>query len=1011
MKKILIISVMVIIFLITTIPNITAKENITSVGVEVTNSQIDINYKEDSEIDKDIESNNLEKENNCYIKNTINNEYQVNNYKELTTTINKIKKEEKGNYTILLSGGTYTFNQRLSWDSLENSTLNIKPNTNSKVIFDGEKNTSLFAIRVNNTLKVENISFINGFSSSSAGTIHNAGTLEVINCSFINNYANIGGVIYSTANSNVIIKNSIFNNNQADTYGGVLYTSGNTNIINSIFQSNQALNKNGGVITNLNYLSITNSNFNNNTANKGGAIYHTGTYLSINKSNFKNNQGKIDSGAISNTNIKTNTSIVNSLFANNYAKQGSGGAISNIGLLNIISCTFNNNSIRTDIKTYGGAIVSNNQSLYISNSTFNNNYAWSGGGVSSNSPITITDTIFNNNYVNESAGALGCNNISYMENVTFTNNKANISGGAIVTNPKCIGNIINCSFINNKALVNGGAIDNYYGYLQITKCLFDKNIAIKDGGAIATLNYLNSNQCTFKNNQAKSGAVIISVDILIIRNSEFYSNTAIVSGTIFHSLGIANITYNIFKNNIANHGGAFEGIKGTATITNNKFINNKAITNGSALAYQNGKLINKNNQFIKNTGNGVETIYLNDVSYIKSNNIYVNTSILTKIDIESYYAQPGDTIHFIATVQLKNPSWYDDNLIIDTGITQFIISNITTLKADVISGESNYLYNVPTSMSNKDIYLTTTYLESNGFKSSNRLSMIHIRNSTYKTSPLLTSNNYNCFINEKINIIGTLQNLATGSVKIYLNNKLLTTQQIINGKIQYTYLVTNTNLVGVNYIKFIYPENTKYRTETHESIFTVKKLNTIVTMDNIKTYPNNNITFKAIIKDTNGNLLNGGKVAFKINGMTQGLSYVKNGIAIYNFNIPDNWSSKDYKITAVYSGTPEYCSNRIENSILSIQKQNPKINIDYTNQNNSLIVKLKITGSINNIIASYGKSIIKINQKTVTPILKINNGIAQYTINLDKGKYNMTVTFSGNNQLHSNKIDLPIIKT
>ncbi len=269
-----------------------------------------------------------------------------------------------------------------------------------------------------------------------------------------------GSRIFKVTANNVVIKNITFQNGVYDNDGGAIYLNGNNNhIINCNFYNNHIDTDSiafgfGGAIY---FFGMNNEisccNFSNNYAKNhfegggcagGGAIYYSGTdENNISNCNFSNNYAVYDNighdylaaagGAIHGKNCR----ITNCNFENNYAKvylinanvmcedgYAGGGAIYLSG--NISNCNFSNNYVESNVSgipdsVEGGAVVS---SGFIVNCNFNNNYVKSNG-------------VYLNNY----------------------------SGGAMIW-----GTAINCNFKNNTA-IHGEAI--YDGVAVL--CTFEDN--------------------------------------------------------------------------------------------------------------------------------------------------------------------------------------------------------------------------------------------------------------------------------------------------------------------------------------------------------------------------------------------------------------------------------------------------------------------------------------------------------------------------------------------------------
>ena len=308
-------------------------------------------------------------------------------------------------------------------------------------------------------LTIDSSSFINN-SAYEGGAIYNQGNLLLFGSEFINNTATAGygGAIFNARDLTII--GSEFTNNTADE-GGAIFNAGVLNMVGSEFTNNTA--DEGGAILNVHVLTINNSTFINNTANNGGVIYNWANLLLFGSEFINNTATAGYGGAILNVRDLT---IIGSSFINNTAKNG--GAISNkngwiynddgsndieeiISNLTIINSIFNDN-VATD--GYGGAII-NNGNLNITASTFTNNAATSNGGAIYNENIT-EEALDDNNPIG---------NITHIGNLTISNsifkdNVATINGGAIfnagnlsVSQSVLVDNIGNYMIYNNESVV------------------------------------------------------------------------------------------------------------------------------------------------------------------------------------------------------------------------------------------------------------------------------------------------------------------------------------------------------------------------------------------------------------------------------------------------------------------------------------------------------------------------------------------------------------------------------
>ena len=288
----------------------------------------------------------------------------------------------------------------------------------------------------------------------------------------------------------------------------------------------------GGAIKNEGVVKISDSSFSNNAAEySGGAIFSDGM-LSIIDSRFDNNQAKFDGGAIASSSA---LNIHSSSFTNNVADRsiGAGGAIANFGALNIVDSSFSNNSAGL-----GGGAILNRDELTISDCGFFSNLSYGDGGAIKNlvGQLSIADSSFKGNVAEKGGGAIenyGDRDFPHSQlsvtGSTFAGNIAKLTGGgAISNNDYGTLDVRNSSFTNNRANLFGGAVSSF-GELTVANSTFAGNLAESQAGAILvfsmgapTLAHL-----TVANNLSKEGGGIVAL----------YKNTAL---NLYNSLLFGN---------------------------------------------------------------------------------------------------------------------------------------------------------------------------------------------------------------------------------------------------------------------------------------------------------------------------------------------------------------------------------------------------------------------------------------------------------------------------------------
>ncbi|WP_333658702.1 carboxypeptidase regulatory-like domain-containing protein [Methanobrevibacter sp.] len=511
------------------------------------------------------------------------------------------------------------------------------------ILANGNASTSYYdgyggAIHVQfgGNLTIDNCIFENN-TAGEAGAIQSWGILIIKNSIFRNNTATsaYAGAVQNSGYGSLIIDNSTFIHNSANTYAGAIYADSstypesNTTITNSKFIENEA-NRGGAIFLNIAPAYILNCSFIKNKAidkgtgyiASGGAIYDHSANLILKNSEFINNTALNNGGALE--------------LANTYTTIYSGENVTTeIDWFVIDNCTLINNTAGVD----GGAIFSGYDSVpygNITNSIFENNIALSGnGGAISNyfGILSINNTRFSNNIAGENGGVIfnyGHYNFPYeywgnitLDNCTFLNNSANNGGVVYNYNSYSKVDILNSRFNNNSALIDGGAILNYCGIVNINSSSIFSNIAGENGGAISNYGYyefpdiywgnIEINDCEFSKNFAKFGGTVFNgnnCSKLDITNSKFTNESANVGGAIYN-----NGTLNIKNNTMIN---CSAGLKGNYIYNNGSISNlNLSLLGNNTLKVLKDSIIQLNANLVDDRGNPITgqniSFYVNNI--------------------------------------------------------------------------------------------------------------------------------------------------------------------------------------------------------------------------------------------------------------------------------------------------------------------------------------------------------------------------------------------------------------
>ncbi|MCL2157497.1 MAG: right-handed parallel beta-helix repeat-containing protein [Methanobrevibacter sp.] len=380
------------------------------------------------------------------------------------------------------------------------------------------------------------------------------------------------------------------------------------------------------VVANINVNGSTTTNntitLNIGTYNKATDINNIITIDNINLTITGNNpKGSViidagKSGQIFKISGNSNITFINIVFLNGNTI-GSGGAIESRGeKLTIIDCDFKENTADGE----GGAINYNGNGLSVDNSNFYNNIAYNGGAIYNNaySP-TITKSNFTDNTANMYGGAIFLRYSDYttISSCKFENN-AGISreGGGIYSVGNDYVKVSDSTFINNSATSRGGGgIYNTGGdYFDILNCTFINNSAkggSASGGAVCFAfqngagnpkgDYCSVTDCTFINNSAERYGGAIMAD---------YAHNC-------------TITNSDFVNNIANNGGSavLAGASNNFSLSNSNFTNNK----GTSVIFIYGDDALIHGCIVYNNSHGIMIAYGSN-NEVKYNRIFNNTN-------------------------------------------------------------------------------------------------------------------------------------------------------------------------------------------------------------------------------------------------------------------------------------------------------------------------------------------------------------------------------------------------
>lgn len=382
------------------------------------------------------------------------------------------------------------------------------------------------------TLNVTDVTFEDGadVGDMTGQSIDSSGIVTVVGSTFAHNYSSgDGGAIY--ADGAVTVDASAFTGNESDDDGGAMYSGGELQVTDSQFDSNVTENYGGAIYANAG-ISVSDSAFeaNSATAVDGGAIYADTGEVSVSNTDFSNNDAFNAGGALYIENADATATISGSTFDSNSAD-------------------------------YGGAIVSYDSEVAITDSHFEENFTvWESDDMDADyggaayylweGSLHVEGSTFIRNVAPDTSAGAGIH--LYMgslvvDNSTFTANQAG-QGPAIYSWGSGLG------FESDESVV-----------ISDSEFLRNRNTWLDDGGAIA--HERNGRDFTltgslFRGNGGPTwGGAVETWKVdgeTTIENNVFMLNTAREGGALWIDVrnGVEGIRGNQFKQNRARFGGA-----------------------------------------------------------------------------------------------------------------------------------------------------------------------------------------------------------------------------------------------------------------------------------------------------------------------------------------------------------------------------------------------------------------------------------------------------------------------
>ena len=464
---------------------------------------------------------------------------------------------------------------------MHGTVLSVKGAGHGAVI-DGNASTRIFTV-VDAALHLSDINVTSGASVAGGAIAAAASVMTFDQTNFIGNSATgFGGAVFVSNGSNVTCTGEgTFANNRADVKGGAMYVTGGSTVSCGGSWFNNTVGNSGGAVAVLDS-SVSwkdEAVFAFNSASYGGALSGTGSSVFWSGATaFIFNSAEQKGGAVFFTESTVSWSS-DTTFANcTSTYRGTGGA------MDVEESTIywsGNTEFLGNYAGIGGAIYTfNGTSISWTGTTeFTSNTAHGWGGVVGSWPLDpfsnrVTSalvmngfTTFSNNSCDISGGALALLGGLTLEigavDVSFVNNTAAVSGGAVFVSGTGVGQTFpGVSFVSNSAQVGGAVSSVSSGNLPesgsimpttFDRCHFVDNRATATGGAVESAagqdSFVGS---VFEGNKAVTGGALRLAGMVYMENCSFVENTSDDGGgaAVSNIGSILKMEHNSFSGNV-----------------------------------------------------------------------------------------------------------------------------------------------------------------------------------------------------------------------------------------------------------------------------------------------------------------------------------------------------------------------------------------------------------------------------------------------------------------------------
>lgn len=291
-------------------------------------------------------------------------------------------------------------------------------------------------------------------------------------------------------------------------------------------------------------------------------------------------------------------------------------------------------------------------------------------------------------------------------------------------------------------------------------------------------------------------------------------------------------------------------------------------------------------------------------SITKTSNSTVKTAGNTRMSVNSITAESNDKIKLKATV--ASGSKY-----VNEGTVAFKINGQTVGHAKVKNGKASYVYQIP-GYSSGTYTITGVYGGTNTYSSEKATGKLTVTKTKTTTSLKDVSGEKN----SKVRILAVVKTSSGsyvhgGYVVFKLNGLTIGKSKVTNGGAAINYTIPSSLGKSSYTITATYGgTKSSYSSTAASTLKVYPQTTTKVTVNDVSGTAGSKATITATVKSSNGTNANGGKVVFKLNGLTIGSATVSDGKASITYSIPSSLTKSSYTITAIYSGKSRFKANQ-----------------------------------------------------------------------------------------------------